>query len=169
MADRTAVADREPGIGARGVGARDRRVVARAEALIVPGRQSAAVLAPQDGRPPAGHARGSRAVDDGTVRPGAGPVCRAQRDGGWTERRRAHRRNAEVATLDARAARRAVRLDARPAERRRSDRQDLLQALCAGPHCAYVGYGDDLRSTADADVYDARTARRIPSAAAGAI
>ena len=78
-----------------------------------------ALLAPQDGRPPAGNAGGSRAAHHGAFRPGAGTLCLASRDRRWTERRRTHERIPEGAALDPRAARRTVRHDAGAPERRR--------------------------------------------------
>src|SRR5205823_13354574 len=88
VANRAATVDREPAARVRRVGPGRRIFMAVAETLVVASCECVALLAPEDGPPPARNSCCRRAADDGTVRPGARTVCLASRDRRWTERRR---------------------------------------------------------------------------------
>ncbi len=131
VADRAATVDREPAAGVRRVGSGPRILMAHPEnwtsqvdPLLPYWRLKMDVRL-------LGFLAAVALLHHRALRPGAGTLCLASRDRRWAERRRTPERNPEGAPLDPRAARRAVRLDAGPAERRRSDSEDLLQDLCA--------------------------------------
>ncbi len=123
--------------------------------LGVPGRSAFTLLAPQDGRPPAGHAGGDRAHHHGTLRPRARDIRLASRDRRWTQGRRSSEHTAERPALDPCAARRAVRRHAGAPERCRAGGQTVLRFLCGRSQRADVGYGDHIHSTTGPDLRDA--------------
>src|SRR5690348_6936832 len=143
------------------MGSGGRRLVARREDLDGTLRH-VALLAPENGRPAAGPACQRGGDHDGAFRPGAGRLCLTTRKRGWIESGRTYEREPEIAALDVRAARRAVRDHTGSVERRRTDGQGLLHALCNRPQSADVGCGDDVHSATAAEICDARTACRIP-------
>src|SRR5207344_525237 len=102
-----------------------------------------------------------------TLRPGAGNLRVASRDRRWTQGRRSSEHTPESAALDPGAPRRAVRPDAGAVERRRTDRQAVLQLLWARPQRADVGCAHHTHSTAGPDLFDTRPADRVSRAAEG--